>query len=160
MLDSVMIVLAIAVLVVTIAGKWKMFVKAGEPGWKAIIPLYNDYISFRVFWGDERVFATYLVLVITILMVEGLFMPVAEGTASEVAVIILMMLLLVAAIAECVICAKLCMRTARSFGKGEGFATGLFFLNVIFCLILGFGDARYLGPNGGQGYGPRLGEEK
>jgi hypothetical protein len=35
---------------------------------------------------------------------------------------------------------------AKSFGKGAGFALGLLFLNLIFMLILGFGDARYVGP--------------
>lgn len=35
---------------------------------------------------------------------------------------------------------------ARSFGKGSGFGIGLVFLPFIFYAILGFGDARYLGP--------------
>ncbi|HEU5424722.1 MAG TPA: DUF5684 domain-containing protein [Nitrolancea sp.] len=37
---------------------------------------------------------------------------------------------------------------AKAFGKGTGFAVGLFFLNFIFIPILAFGDAQYLGPNG------------
>jgi len=35
---------------------------------------------------------------------------------------------------------------AKSFGKGTGFALGLLFLDLIFILILGFGDAHYVGP--------------
>ncbi len=35
---------------------------------------------------------------------------------------------------------------AKVFGKGIGFAIGLVFLPFIFILILGFGDAKYLGP--------------
>jgi hypothetical protein len=31
----------LAVLVVTIIGLWKVFVKAGKPGWGAIVPIYN-----------------------------------------------------------------------------------------------------------------------
>lgn len=38
------------------------------------------------------------------------------------------------------------MDVAKSFGKGTGFALGLIFLAPIFWLILGFGDARYVGP--------------
>ena len=34
-------------------------------------------------------------------------------------------------------------RTAKNFGKGTGFAVGLFFLGFIFYPILGFGDAKY-----------------
>jgi hypothetical protein len=36
--------------------------------------------------------------------------------------------------------------TAKSFGKSGGFAVGLFLLPFIFFPILGFGDARYVGP--------------
>lgn len=32
----------------TVAGLWKMFVKAGRPGWPAIIPLYNLWVAFEI----------------------------------------------------------------------------------------------------------------
>jgi Family of unknown function (DUF5684) len=35
---------------------------------------------------------------------------------------------------------------AKSFAKGVGFAIGLIILQPIFAIILGFGDARYVGP--------------
>lgn len=35
---------------------------------------------------------------------------------------------------------------AKSFGQGIGFALGLMLLGFVFFPILGFGDARYLGP--------------
>ena len=33
-----------------VIGKWFMFVKMGEPGWKSIIPIYSDYIIFKNVW--------------------------------------------------------------------------------------------------------------
>ncbi|WP_436923683.1 DUF5684 domain-containing protein [Halosimplex amylolyticum] len=30
--------------VISIAGMWKTFTKAGQPGWAAIIPIYNVYV--------------------------------------------------------------------------------------------------------------------
>ena len=39
-------------------------------------------------------------------------------------------------------------KLAKAFGKGFGFFLGLLFLNPIFKLILGFGDAQYQGPQG------------
>ena len=42
----VLFFLAIAVLV--IAGFWKVFVKAGHPGWAAIVPIYNIYILLKI----------------------------------------------------------------------------------------------------------------
>ncbi|TCD27881.1 hypothetical protein EZ456_08005 [Pedobacter psychrodurus] len=49
---------------------------------------------------------------------------------------------------------------SKSFGKSEGFTVGLVILPFIFWPILGFGDAKYLGPsaaeaqNGGFGNNP------
>jgi hypothetical protein len=36
------------VLLVVIAGLWKVFEKAGQPGWAAIIPIYNNYIMQQI----------------------------------------------------------------------------------------------------------------
>jgi hypothetical protein len=38
----------VAVIVVVIAGIWKTFEKAGEPGWAAIIPFYNYWVMVKV----------------------------------------------------------------------------------------------------------------
>lgn len=34
--------------VVGVVGIWKIFVKAGRPGWHALIPLYNIYALFQI----------------------------------------------------------------------------------------------------------------
>ncbi|HEY1869637.1 MAG TPA: DUF5684 domain-containing protein [Chitinophagaceae bacterium] len=31
-----------------IAAQWKVFVKAGQPGWACIIPIYNTYIMLKI----------------------------------------------------------------------------------------------------------------
>jgi hypothetical protein len=36
------------VIVGTIAGAWKIFEKAGQPGWAAIVPFYNTYILLKI----------------------------------------------------------------------------------------------------------------
>ena len=41
-----LIFLALAILV--IAGFWKTFVKAGQPGWGAIIPIFNIYLLCKI----------------------------------------------------------------------------------------------------------------
>lgn len=41
-----------------------------------------------------------------------------------------------------------CIKLARVFGKGGGFAVGLIFLEPIFLMILAFGNARYIGIDG------------
>jgi hypothetical protein len=38
----------LALVVLIIAGFWKMFEKAAQPGWAAIIPIYNTYIMCKI----------------------------------------------------------------------------------------------------------------
>lgn len=38
----------LAVAVVAIIAMWKIFTKAGEAGWKSIIPIYNLYILLKI----------------------------------------------------------------------------------------------------------------
>ncbi|MDZ4822654.1 MAG: DUF5684 domain-containing protein [Flavobacteriales bacterium] len=42
------IIIWLAVLVLYVAAWWKIFEKAGQPGWAAIIPIYNYYIITRI----------------------------------------------------------------------------------------------------------------
>lgn len=104
-------ILMIAVYVVTVIGMWKMFTKAGKPGWGAIIPLYNTYCLFDIAWGNGWLF------LLTCIPCVGFIFQII-----------------------------LCFKLAPAFGKGVGFAFGLLFLSPIFYMILGFGDADYIGP--------------
>jgi Family of unknown function (DUF5684) len=38
----------LAIVVLLIASMWKIFVKAGEPGWAAIVPIYNLIVLFKI----------------------------------------------------------------------------------------------------------------
>jgi hypothetical protein len=44
----VVLVLWAAVLLLVIVGMWKVFTKAGEPGWAAIVPIYNFIILLKI----------------------------------------------------------------------------------------------------------------
>lgn len=39
---------SLAVLVAVIAGTWKAFEKAGEPGWASLVPIYNVYVMLKI----------------------------------------------------------------------------------------------------------------
>ena len=41
-------ILYLVVIVVTIAGMWRVFQKAGRKGWEAIIPIYNLFIIQKI----------------------------------------------------------------------------------------------------------------
>ena len=40
--------IAIPLTVLVIAGLWKVFTKAGEPGWASIVPIYNVIVLLRI----------------------------------------------------------------------------------------------------------------
>jgi hypothetical protein len=43
-----MLVVWLLVVAVMIAAMWKIFVKAGEPGWAALIPIYNLVVMLKI----------------------------------------------------------------------------------------------------------------
>lgn len=100
--------------VLVIAGMWKMFVKAGKPGWGAIVPFYNIYLMLKI-----AGYSGWLMLLF--------FVPIAN---------FIMMIVMAFGI-------------AKAFGRGPLFAIfGLILFSPIGTLMLGFGDAKYVGRGG------------
>ena len=44
----IVLIIQLAILLVVFAGMWKVFSKAGEPGWAAIIPIYNLVVLVKI----------------------------------------------------------------------------------------------------------------
>jgi hypothetical protein len=61
------LVVWLGVMVALIAGMWKTFEKAGEPGWGAIVPIYNIYLMIKIADGDW-----YWLLLFIIPVVNGI----------------------------------------------------------------------------------------
>lgn len=123
----IMIAIAIAIALCTLIGQWKAFKKAGKGGWEAIIPIYNQVVLCQITgvnpWWILIVFVGSFVLQI---------IPVIGQLASVALSIYFIVILYVS--------------TARSFGKSDGYAAGLYFLAPIFWLIIGGKNTQYQGP--------------
>jgi hypothetical protein len=107
------ILIILAVVIFLIAAMWKIFEKAGQPGWAAIVPIYNMYIMLKIV-----VKPGWCLILFLIPFVNYVFIIWTYNMLS------------------------------KSFGKEEGFTVGLVLLGIVFFPILGFGDAKYLGPFG------------
>ena len=129
------ILVSLIVYILLIIAMWKIFSKAGEGGWKSIIPVYNVYIYFKIA-GMKKYF---WILVCTSIIV-GIVQSIA-GNESTIAVI----LSSIFGILSVVLSIMQCYKLAKAFGKGIGYTLGLIFLPNIFTLILGFGKAKYVG---------------
>ncbi len=45
---GIFMMVCLAIAVICIIGMWKVFEKAGQPGWACLIPIYNLYILLKV----------------------------------------------------------------------------------------------------------------
>ena len=122
-MSSIMIVymlFALVILVIQIIAMWKIFTKAGESGWKSIVPVYNLITLYKIIGLSPWLLFVYL----------ASFIPVVGSIAILVLTIFQNIYL------------------SKSFGKSSGVTVGLIFLTPIFYMILGFGKDTYVGPNG------------
>ncbi|MCR5654304.1 MAG: DUF5684 domain-containing protein [Lachnospiraceae bacterium] len=55
------IIFSLALSVIMIVAMWKIFAKAGEPGWAAIVPIYNAYVEFKIAFGNGWLFLLCLI---------------------------------------------------------------------------------------------------
>ena len=99
---------------------WKVFTKAGEKGWKAIIPFYNIAILYKISGMSPYLVFVYLGLLIPIV---NFFVAGVIGVMSLYQVINL----------------------SKGFNKSTGFTVAIIVVPFIAYLMLGFGDSKYVG---------------
>ena len=110
-----MVIFWLAIMVLICASYWKIFIKAGKPGWAAIIPIYKLIVFIEII-GKPTIWILWL-LIPCVNIVFGIW---ATNLLS------------------------------KSFGKTVGYSVGLLLLPIVFYPLLGFGDARYLGPSAAE----------
>ena len=112
---AVFLILALIVAIVAIVALWKIFEKAGEKGWKAIIPIYNSWTLFEIAgkpgWWALIALVPYVgsVVAIVLYIIAALELAKRFGKSTTFAVV------------------------------------GLIIFSLVGLLILGFGDAKYTG---------------
>ena len=130
------ILAAAAVGILMLVAKWKIFTKAGQQGWKSLIPVYSTYVEFSFTWSRLQG-----ILVLACLLVSRVITGIAPSDS------VIYGLAAIPAIYAGVAGLIQMHKLSQSFGHGIGFTLGLVFLNPIFLMILGFGkDSEYVGP--------------
>ena len=72
--SPVALIIGLVVTVFLIVCQWKIFEKAGKPGWAAIIPIYNTYVFFDIIYGKGVKFLLLLVPLLNV--VVGIAAPI------------------------------------------------------------------------------------
>ena len=113
---------------------WKIFTKAGAPGWAVLIPFYSGYIQYKFTWNPRYFFIplSCLALIFSTIWIDSL---------NELLMPLYIIAILVIQIMNLISSHKL----SKAFGHDLGFTLGLIFLEPIFIMILGFGSSKYEG---------------
>jgi hypothetical protein len=124
-------VFLLIVCILLLVSNWKIFSKAGKPGWASLIPFYNLYIMSDIAFGNLSYFIAVLITGVVSFFggfLDSSILSSLVGLASFVIYIIY------------------CVKLSKAFGRSGGFAVGLVLLPLIFFPILGLGSAEYAGP--------------
>lgn len=135
-------IILVIFIVVTIA-QWILFKKAGEFGWKSLIPIYSLYIYITkiarkhpmCFW-----FPTLSSLGILILLN---FYKIQDGYINSFTMNLIAFFIFVSGILNLIIYSLVTISISRNFGHGLVYALGLIFFPYIFLIILAFGNSKF-----------------
>ena len=90
----VMLLIWLAVLVVCIIAFWKVFTKAGQPGWAAIIPIYNLIILLKIAGRPAWWFLLMLIPIVNIVISLIVAIDVAKSFGQSTVFGVVMLWLL------------------------------------------------------------------
>lgn len=139
MLAAAMVTISVVVVVlyvITVIAYWQIFKKAGEKGWKSLIPVYNSYIMYKISWKTSMFW---------IEIALGVLYSILYGISYSSGSAVLSVLAYIVYIAVIVIGIMVLHKLSKAFGHGVGFTVGLVLLSPIFILILAFGSSQYVG---------------
>jgi len=78
-------VVVIAVLVFYIAAEWRLFTKAGRPGWAVLIPVYNLYVQIKIAGKPGWWLILYLIPFVNIIIALFVAFGLARAFSKSVA---------------------------------------------------------------------------
>src|SRR5579872_5897291 len=108
-------IIYIAIIVFIIAAMWKIFVKAGEPGWACLIPIYGTIVMLKIVGKP-----TWWLFMMLLPLASLLFLFIST-TLFFIVYGLTIIVTLVYAI-------WMTNMLSKSFGKEEGFTVGLVLL--------------------------------
>ena len=108
---------------------WMVLVKAGEKGWKSLIPFYSNYVEYQLYW-DSKYFWISLFLPLVIM--------ISTIVCYNYSIIWLLFVVFVLFILFLICPIILEFKKAKSFNQSAAFGVGLLLLNLVFNAIICF----------------------
>jgi len=73
------VIFSLIILALTFIGYWRIFVKAEQPGWGGIIPIYNQYVLSKITFGTGWLFLLLLIPFVNIIYVVVLAYKLSQA---------------------------------------------------------------------------------
>ena len=78
-------VVSLAISIISLVAMWKLFEKAGEAGWKCIVPFYNLYTEFKIVYDNGWKFLLMFVPILNIILAFGMCIRMAHAYGKSTA---------------------------------------------------------------------------
>lgn len=79
--------------IILIASLWKVFTKAGKPGWAALIPVYDLYVLFDVAWGNGLLFLLTFIPALNVIVTALTYVKLAKVYGNDSPIMIVLAIL-------------------------------------------------------------------
>ena len=83
----------LAVVVLVIASMWKVFTKAGKPGWAAIVPIYNTIVLLEIVgkptWWIILLLIPFVNIIVLLIVINELSKSFGRGVGTTLGLIFL-----------------------------------------------------------------------
>lgn len=73
------LIVVLVISILTLVALWKIFVKAGKPGWACIIPFYSTYCLFDIAWGNGWLFLLSFVPLVNVVIMIMMYFKLAKA---------------------------------------------------------------------------------
>lgn len=137
--------IGLVLILLNIIALWRIFRRAGEHGWASIIPLYRDFVYYKVTWGNGWMFLLALFIALADIFAIGVCafdLYMGKQSLAIIMGVIAAMCTIIGFAVHCLTAKKL----SKAFDYGVGYTFGMVFLPYIFTLIIGFGKNPYKKP--------------
>jgi hypothetical protein len=82
-----------AIILIQIAAMWKVFEKAGQPGWAAIVPIYNLIVLLQVagkpVWWILLLFIPIVSIIVSFIIMHGISTNFGRGLGTTLGLVFL-----------------------------------------------------------------------
>jgi len=143
--NQIFSIISLVLLIGCIVAKYILFEKAGERGWKSLIPFYSEITLSKIITGKKVLGIVWIasVLLYQIVLTAVLFIPpeILQGLSFYLTYLFRYIMIVVTAFVS--------FKFGRAYGKSVVWSAAMIFLSGILIIVMGFDKkVKYTGPNG------------